>query len=170
MTSTTTAPSLVALAFGDVAPEFANTRKVLERVVDEDLDFRPHEKSWTLSDLATHVATLPWWGTHICTNDEIDLAGFPKQEPARSGSELLAKFDATAAEFTAALAALPDEALGHTYTARVGDHVIAAMPKAATLRGFMVNHLVHHRAQLTIYLRLRNRAIPGLYGPSADES
>lgn len=168
--ATSAASSPARLAFADVEQELAGTRRVLERITDEDFDFTPHAKSWPLGRIATHVATLPWWGTHICGHEEIQLQGIPAPETARTRDELLARFDATAAEFREALAGVGDDALGRTYTVKFGEQVLMAAPKGVMLRTMTLNHLVHHRAQVTMYLRLRERPVPGLYGPSADET
>lgn len=158
------------IAYPDLEAELANTRRVLERVPMEQAAWRPHEKSFPLGSLATHVARLSYWGTLTTQGDEFDLASTPiPSKPAASREELLALFDETSAAFRQALAEVPDEALSREWTLRMGDHVIFKLPKGTVLRTSVISHIIHHRAQLTVYLRMLNVPVPGLYGPSADE-
>jgi uncharacterized damage-inducible protein DinB len=149
--------------------EMRNTRRALERVPADRLDFRPHELSWTLGELATHVAYLPRWVTVALTTDELDLADTPPNRAVGSTDELLAAFEANIAKGTEALSSSSDETFGSPWTLRKDGHVVFTMPKAAVIRSFVMNHIIHHRGQLTIYLRLVGAKVPGLYGPSADE-
>jgi uncharacterized damage-inducible protein DinB len=149
--------------------EMAGTRKVLERVPDEHLDWRPHEKSWTLRDLATHVATLPRWLGVTLTSSSFDYLTMPRQAPATSRADLLARFDALVKEGRERLTTSSPEAWQQTWTLTAGDRQIFSLPRTASFRTFLMNHLIHHRGQLTVYLRLLNTPVPGLYGPSADE-
>ena len=155
-------------------PEFdhetANTRRLLERVPMEKGDWKPHPKSTALAALATHVATLPGWVKPTIQQDSIDLANAAPPAPATTREELLALFDRSVAEGRAALAAADNDALMQPWSLRSGDRVFFTMPKAAVLRSFVMNHSVHHRAQLGVYLRLNDVPLPGMYGPSADES
>lgn len=165
-------PSLLrSLALGDVDSELANTRRVLERLPESRWEWRPHPKSWTLGGLGTHVARLPHWGVNVVTQPEFDLASIPTGigPVVESAAELLALFDANAAAMRAALAGIDDEALGAQWTLRNGAHVIMQMPRALALRSATVSHMVHHRAQLGVYLRMLDVPVPGMYGPSADE-
>lgn len=165
----TAAPSLGRLALGDLDHEIANTRRVLERVPDEHLAWKPHARSFSLGDLAAHVANLLYWQIATLTRDEFDLAA-PFDRPAMdSRAKMLEVFDAQAAELRRTVDATDDAALMKPWTLRHGDHVIFTMPKLAVMRGFGISHLVHHRGQLTVYLRLLDVPVPGLYGPSADE-
>jgi uncharacterized damage-inducible protein DinB len=154
-------------------PEFdhetANTRRLLERVPMEKGDWKPHPKSAALAALATHVATIPGWIKPTIQQDSIDLANAAPPPPATTREELLALFDRSVAEGRAALAAADNDALMQPWSLRSGDQVFFTMPKAAVLRSFVMNHSVHHRAQLGVYLRLNDVPIPGMYGPSADE-
>ena len=170
MTAPAATPPLAQLAFGDLAHELANTRRLLERVPDGNDDWRPHDRSMTLGRLASHVADMPWFTHVIVARDELDFAkGDYKQPTARTTAERLAHFDEGAAALTQGVAGLDAEALAFTWTLRSGDHVILQMPRGALIRTMGINHLVHHRAQLGVYLRLLGVAIPGFYGPSADE-
>ena len=149
--------------------EMAGTRRVLERVPDEHLDWRPHEKSFTLRELATHVATLPRWIRVFLTTPEVDYLTLPKTEPGTSAADLVARFDALVDEAREQIAGSSADAWEEEWTLRFGEEVVFALPRAAAYRSFVMSHLIHHRAQLTIYLRLLDVPVPGLYGPSADE-
>jgi uncharacterized damage-inducible protein DinB len=153
--------------------EMANTRKSLERVPEDKLGWKPHPKSGTMGWLATHVASLPSWATETMANDSLDLApnGVPHAPtvPAKSREELLALFDKNVAAGRAAIAGASDEQFFKPWSLLSNGKTLMTMPRAAVLRGFVMNHLIHHRAQLGVYLRLNDVAVPGLYGPSADE-
>jgi len=154
--------------------EMQNTRKVLERVPDEKWGWKPHEKSGTLGWLAGHVATLPGWATMTINTEEFDYAPLNgkssyQQPKTDNRKELLAAFDKEAADARAALASVSDQEIMKTWKLLAGGQEIFAMPRIACIRGMVMNHLIHHRAQLTVYFRLLNVAVPGLYGPSADE-
>lgn len=149
--------------------EAANTRRLLERVPLEKGDWKPHPKSASLAALAIHVATIPAWIKVTIEQDSIDLANAKPPAPVASREELLAAFDRSVAEGRAALAAADNDALMQPWSLRNGEQVFFTMPKVAVLRSFVLNHEVHHRAQLGVYLRLNDVAIPGMYGPSADE-
>lgn len=153
--------------------EMASTRKVLERVPVENSDFKPHPKSGSLGWLAWHVADLPHWVVETVNKDELDFApvGVPRPAPPKveSREALLASFDQKVAAARAAIAGVSDERLAGSWTLKAGGHTIFTMPRAAVLRSFVMNHLIHHRAQLGVYLRLNDVPVPGMYGPSADE-
>jgi uncharacterized damage-inducible protein DinB len=153
--------------------EMQNTRKALERCPDEKWNWKPHEKSGTLGWLAGHVGTVPEWITMTINTQELDYApvGGPSFEPPKitNRKELLAAFDKAAAEARAALAGVSDAELMKDWTLLAGGQKIFAMPRVACIRGMCLNHLYHHRGQLTVYFRLLGVAVPGLYGPSADE-
>lgn len=162
--------SLVAAALADLEHEMANTRKMLERIPEGQLDFTPHDKSWPLGKLASHVADFGEWGAMTLNSSELDLAEpSPPRAPLKTAGDFVAKFDAGHADFKAALASVTDEQLMQTWTLRHGSHVILAMPRLGVLRSMVISHMIHHRAQLSIYYRLVNVSLPGLYGPSADE-
>lgn len=153
--------------------EMQNTRKVLERVPDDKWGWKPHEKSGTLGWLAGHVGTVPEWITMTINTEELDYAPVdgPKFEPPKIGNrkELLAAFDKGSAEARAALASVSDQDLMKGWKLLAGGKEIFTMPRIACIRGMCMNHLIHHRAQLTVYYRLVGVPVPGLYGPSADE-
>jgi len=153
--------------------EIANTRKTLERVPEEKLDWRPHAKSGTMGWLAGHVANLPSWAALAISQDSLDLApgGSPPPQlpPPRSRRELLESFEKSAAAARAAIAGASDEHLLKPWSLLKAGATVMTLPRIAVLRSFVMNHLIHHRAQLGVYLRLNDVPVPALYGPSADE-
>ncbi len=153
--------------------EMAGTRKVLERCPEDKYGWKPHPKSFSMGSLATHIANNPSWGADVISKDSFDVApvGAPpyKEDPAATRAELLAKFDANAAAMRAALAGASDEDLMKEWSLLAGGKVLFTMPRIVCLRSFVMNHGVHHRAQLTVYLRMNDVPVPALYGPSADE-
>jgi uncharacterized damage-inducible protein DinB len=150
--------------------EMANTRKALARVPTDKLDWAPHAKSMTLGKLGTHLATLPGWTNVTIGTSGLDLAEpFEQPKPATS-EELLAIFDNTVADARTALAGASDETWFQPWALRNGEQTIFSLPKIAVMRGFVLNHIIHHRGQLTVYLRLNDIPVPSIYGPSADEA
>jgi uncharacterized damage-inducible protein DinB len=150
--------------------EMAVTRRVLERVPASDNDWKPHARSFGLGALAAHLANIPTWMGFTLTTDDLDLAGSPPPREVHATTEaLLAQFDQNVAEARRHLAAVSDAELMRPWTLRVGDHVLFTQPKAAVLRSFIFSHMIHHRGQMTVYLRLRDVPVPSVYGPSADE-
>ena len=154
--------------------EMKNTRKVLERCPDEKWSWKPHEKSGTLGWLAGHVATMTAWLPMTINTQEFDYApvGGPSFEPPKIENRkvLLAEFDKGVAEARAALSNVSDAEMLKNWRLLAGGQEIFTMPRAACIRTMILNHIIHHRAQLTVYFRLLNVAVPGLYGPSADET
>lgn len=155
----------------DFDNEMRGTRTTLERVPVDKPDFKCHDKSMPLGKLAMHVASLPRFGVAILTTPSMDLAtaNFPRLE-LESREQLLAQFDTLAAEARAALVKSSDEHLQQNWKFSFGDKVIADVPRSVIYRGLFFNHLIHHRAQLGVYLRLNNLPVPPLYGPSADDT
>jgi uncharacterized damage-inducible protein DinB len=158
---------------GEFDSEMQNTRKALERVPDDKWNWKPHEKSGTLGWLAAHIGTVPEWITMTITTRELDYAPVngPAYEPPKISNqkELLAAFDKCAADARAALAGASDQEIMLSWKLLAGGQEIFTMSRLACVRGMCLNHLYHHRGQLTVYLRLLNIPVPGLYGPSADE-
>jgi uncharacterized damage-inducible protein DinB len=154
-------------------PEFDHemtvTRKLLERVPEEKLGWKPHAKSYSLGQLAQHVATIPMWGSVTLNQADVDLTGNPAPVEARSRQELLDTFDGHVAATRAALVGKSDGEFMAPWALRRDGHVIFSMPKASVWRSFVMNHLIHHRAQLSVYLRMQDVPLPSMYGPSADE-
>jgi len=158
------------LLLQDFDMEMANTRRTLERIPEDKPDYKPHEKSMPMGKLARHVATLPKLGTFILTTPSLDLTTAKWPEMTFSTREkLLADFDALAAEAHAALAAASDADLAAPWKFSFGEKVISNGPRSLAFRHMFFNHLIHHRAQLGVYLRLNDVPVPGVYGPSADE-
>jgi len=153
--------------------EAATTRKFLERVPESKYDWKPHEKSMTLGRLAGHVAEMGMWGQMTAAMNEIDIAPVG-QEPykacvATSSKQLLEEFDKNTAAFKSALPKVTDAQMMEPWSLKSGGNTIFTIPRVACLRGFVLNHNVHHRAQLGVYLRLLDVPVPQTYGPSADD-
>jgi uncharacterized damage-inducible protein DinB len=160
------------LLLQDFDIEMAMTRRILERVPEDKPDFKCHEKSMPLGKLAMHVATLPVFGTKILTTPSMDMAAPGHSWPDmtfRTRDTTLTAFDAAASEARAALAASSDADLAAIWKFSFGDRVLSNCPRSLAYRHMFFNHMVHHRAQLGVYLRLNDIPVPGLYGPSADE-
>lgn len=153
--------------------EMTTTRTTLERIPDDRFDWKPHEKSMTMGGLATHVSNIPSWAVNAVTHDSLDVAppgGEPfRIEPATTRAELLERFDASVAQARKAIAEASDEDLMQPWTLLAGGRTVFTLPRVAVLRSFVMNHLIHHRGQLSVYLRLNNLPVPSIYGPSADE-
>lgn len=153
--------------------EMAGTRKVLERVSDDDWAYKPHAKSFSMGDLAGHVATIPEWLVSILRDATFDVCpgGVPVEFPRpASAREALAAFIEGVKASRTALSATTDAAFAEPWSLLENGKPYFTLPRAAVVRSFAMNHLIHHRAQLTVYLRLRDLPVPALYGPSADES
>lgn len=150
--------------------EFATARTHLERVPEDQPDFHPHEKSMTLSRLAGHVAEIATWTNTALDTDELDFAaGEYTPYIMTTREDLLATFDKNIAAAREALAAASDEMMMSPWTMRSGDEIYMTIPKVAVVRSWVMNHMIHHRAQLGVYLRLLGVPVPQSYGPSADE-
>ena len=152
----------------------ANTRRALERVPEDRLGWQPHPKSWSMGNLATHLANLPSWTNIAVKENQLDLAPGgvepPRLPPAASRQELLQRFDENVKAARACLADASDPELLAPWTLLRAGTALFTMPKVGVLRSFVFNHIVHHRGQLTVYLRLNDVPVPSLYGPSADEA
>jgi uncharacterized damage-inducible protein DinB len=153
--------------------EMSVTRRLLERVPDGQFDWKPHERCMLLGRLAEHLAEMPGWIVETITKDKTDAASgtTPVDHPApRTRDEVLALFDRNVKAGRAALAGRTDAELMAPWTLNVQGKTLFTMPKATALRGFVMNHIIHHRGQLSVYLRLQNVSLPSMYGPSGDES
>jgi uncharacterized damage-inducible protein DinB len=146
-----------------------NTRKILECVPDGKFDYQPHPKSMTLGRLATHVAELPSWARFTLDREVLEMTPDWKPNLAASRAELLELFDKSVVEAREKISAASDEDWRKIWTFKFGGKTIFSMPRSAVMRGTVMNHLIHHRAQLGVFLRLNDVEIPGMYGPSADE-
>jgi uncharacterized damage-inducible protein DinB len=157
-------------------PEFdretASTRQLLEIVPAADANWRPHPKSTPLGELAAHIAVIPGWGRYVLERPELDLGSSENASVAAltftTVKELLERFDRNVRETRTALAAASDSEIGMTFALKNKGHTIFALPRAAVLRSFVLSHMIHHRGQLSVYLRLRDVPLPSIYGPTAD--
>lgn len=152
--------------------EMGLTRRLLERLPEGQFGWKPHERSMTLGRLAEHLAELPMWGKVSIAESGIDMAtGRPDgYQPPTTRAAVLAMFDQNVAEARAALTGRTDAELMAPWTLSAQGKEVFTMPKAAVLRSFVMNHIVHHRGQMSVYLRLHDVPIPSMYGPSADET
>jgi uncharacterized damage-inducible protein DinB len=162
--------SMSAALLPEFDQEAASTRKMLEAVPAGKWEFKPHEKSWTMGQLANHVANLMTWTGPTLEQDSIELDGFEPPPVANNPAELLKMFDAYRDAARASIAKASDQTMMSPWSLNEGGQTMFTMPKAACLRGFMMSHTVHHRAQLGLYLRISGAKVPGMYGPSADET
>ena len=161
--------NMIQLLSQELEKEAVTTRKMLERVPTDKLGWKPHEKSMTLQALATHVAELPGWVTMTLATDELDFANNPYQPVVINNTkELLEYFDKSLADGRSSLTVATEDQLLPNWTLRNGDQVYSVSTKYEVIR-MTLGQMIHHRAQLGVYLRLLNIPIPGSYGPSADE-
>ena len=164
---------LAELLLPEFDEEMTATRRVLARVPDGRSSWKPHPKSMTLCRLATLVAELPGWAVNAITHDELDImppgGPPPKFEALESTARILDLFDRNAAAARAALAKASDAEFQKPWAFKVGGRTVATNPKFTVYRRTVLNHLVHHRGQLTVYLRLNDALVPAVYGPTADE-
>ncbi len=160
------------LLLQDFDSEMSNTRRTLERLPEDKPDYKPHDKSMPMGRLAMHCATLPLFGTYLIEDEGMDLAA-PKHPQAdlnfTSREQCLKQFDENAAKCRAAIAGASDEQLAAVWRFSFGEHPISNDSRSSSFRSICFNHLIHHVAQLGVYLRLNNVPVPALYGPSADE-
>lgn len=163
--------TLAQIFWTEVKHESANTRKLLEVIPFDKADFKPHEKSMSLMQLSKHVTEITGWWKECLVNDELDFAkDSGERKQINSIEELLAHHDTLVANAEKILSNMPDEAFAKPWTMRSGEQIFFTMPKSAVVRTWCLNHLYHHRGQLTIYLRLLNVPLPGMYGPTADSA
>jgi uncharacterized damage-inducible protein DinB len=153
----------------ELQQEAQTTRRVLERVPDAHLGWKPHAKSMTLGQLAMHVATTPGGVAEIAAQPFIELPEFEQPAATRS-AELIPALEESVAKANRLLGGMDDAALAVTWKVMNGGQEVMAMPRGAVLRAIMLNHWYHHRGQLSVYLRLLGVPVPSIYGPSADEN
>jgi uncharacterized damage-inducible protein DinB len=153
----------------DFDHEMATTRRLLERLPDDRLSWKPHAKSMTLGGLATHLCTIPQWGGRILDDPSFDLLALPgTRDEQHSRAGILAAFDETVRRTRAAMDKT-DAELQSPWSLRRGDQEVFTLPRIAAVRSFILHHIIHHRGQLSVYLRLNDIPVPAIYGPSADE-
>ena len=161
--------SLAQQFIAEIQQEAAATKRLLAIVPWEKGDYKPHEKSMTLKRLASHVAEINGWWKECLVQDELDFAkdsGKPKEY--NSTADIVAWHDELVQKAVAILQNTPDEEFAKPWTMRQGEQIFFTLPKAVVVRTWCLNHLYHHRGQLTVYLRLLDSPLPGTYGPSAD--
>ena len=154
--------------------EMANTRECLSRIPDDKLDWKAHEKSWDLRSITTHLANMPKWTVMTMAESSFDMQPEGEdpttEEPIDSIAGALEMFDANVAAARDAIANASDEDLLTSWSLLKAGEEIITMPRIAVLRSFIMNHMIHHRGQVSVYLRLNDIPVPALYGPSADET
>jgi uncharacterized damage-inducible protein DinB len=151
--------------------EMGTTRRLLERTPEAEFAWKPHDRSMTLGQLAGHIATIPHWCDAVLRHTVFDIAtaGDTRPKQPASVAELLAEFDRKVKAAREGLAAAGDSEMLAPWTFKQGDREIFTMPRVAAIRSFVMNHLIHHRGQLSVYLRLKDVPLPSIYGPTADE-
>lgn len=163
--------TIAELLLPEFDQEMATTRRMLEAVPDDKLAWKPHAKSFSMGDLASHIANTVSWAEPTMTRTMFDLGTVSREEmtkAAKSRAELLSWFDANV-QSVRVLLDKPDADYFVPWTLKHGDNVFFTLPRYTCMRSFVLNHIVHHRAQLGVYLRLNDVPVPGAYGPSADE-
>lgn len=159
---------------GEFDREMTNTRRTLERIPDDKFAWKPHVKSYSMGALAAHIAFIPHWAKVTIEQTQFDVnppGGQPVQPPPlKNRAEVLTFFNKGVAEARAALLAVSSQNLLVPWSLLSGGKAVFTMPRIAVLRSMIMNHMVHHRGQLTVYLRMNDLPVPALYGPSADES
>ena len=166
--------SIADAALPEFDQEMTNTRKVLERVPDAHTSWKPHPKSWAMGELAVHLASLPMWTTVTLKQTEVDLnpPGGPGFTPPvfTSTADALKMFDENVKNGRAAIAGSSDADFMVPWSLKKGGKTVFSLPRVVVLRSFVLNHIIHHRGQMTVYLRLKDVPLPAIYGPSADDT
>lgn len=169
MTATYDAATAMRLALGDLEAELAGTRLVLARLPQDRLSWKPHEKSFSVMELGIHLANLLQWLVATIRDSEFDMAAAPDRDVPETVAALLELYDRRVEETREAAANMTVDDLLSDWTLRNGDHVIFTQTRSLVLRGFVLSHMIHHRGQLTVYLRMLDIPLPPVYGPTADE-
>jgi len=150
--------------------EGSQTKRILERISIDKFDWKPHAKSKTIGELAIHVAQIPSWTSRILVASDFNLATFKRDVPQINSTDDLVNISAENTQKAVDdLQKATDEDMMAMWALRAGDHVVFSLPRVASIRSMSISHLIHHRGQLSVYLRLLDIPVPGLYGPSADE-
>lgn len=162
--------SIAASVLPEFDQEMATTRTMLERVPETRAEWTPHPKSWTLGELASHIGNLPRLGLIAMEADELDISATGSGNTPRFDSTaiLLRTFDENVRRARSAIESASDSDMMEPWTLRKAGKTIWTLPRAAVLRSFILSHMIHHRGQLSVYLRLNDVAVPPVYGPSAD--
>lgn len=152
--------------------EVSSTRKLLQAIPEKDIAYKPSETSWTMGELAQHIATIYYWYVGTLTQDVYDMATDRLERGAPSDiNATLALFESNVEKARAALKTLTEEKLQANWTMKVGEHVVLGpMPRGIVARGFLFNHIYHHRGEMIVYLRATGNKVPGMYGPTYEES
>ncbi|MDY0096317.1 MAG: DinB family protein [Candidatus Vecturithrix sp.] len=162
--------SLLDPIIAELQHEAATTRKLFERIPDEQFDWQPHQKSMSVKNLTNHLAQIYNWCGYIVNQDELDIATAQfERKMAGATQELLALFDENVANAVELLKQQDEQHVLKTWTFRNGEQIIFALPRMSVIRTMVLNHGIHHRGQLSVYLRLLNIPLPPMYGPTADE-
>ncbi len=161
--------SIAAGMLDEFDHEMALTRTVVEHVPNDKLDFKPWDSAWTMGELMTHLVNVPQWATTTIETEVLDFAKIPPREALSSVDIALSEYDQTVKRARDLIAKASDDHLLADWTAEAGGHHVMTLPRAAVLRSFVMNHMIHHRAQLGVYLRLAGARVPAVYGPTADE-
>jgi uncharacterized damage-inducible protein DinB len=162
--------SLADTLIMELEQEAQTTRRVLARVPDDKLTWKPHPKSMCLGELAQHVATIPGSISGMASLDGYDVENFTAQPQPESAVALVATLDRNVAQAKAALSATVDADMMTSWSFRMGGRPLMTLPRIGVYRTILLNHLYHHRGQLSVYLRLLDVPVPSIYGPSADEN
>lgn len=163
--------NLTQLFLSELQNEASKTRKMLEAIPSDSLNWKPHEKSMPLGKLGTHTGEMTGWLRLILKADELNFATLDYKPPIiNDNADLLTVFDSNLADAINVFEEVNDEAVyQETWKLKNGEYLISEQPKHVAIRSLVLNHIVHHRAQLSVYLRLLDIPVPGMYGPSADE-
>jgi uncharacterized damage-inducible protein DinB len=162
--------SMTEPILAEMAHEMATTRRLLERLPQEQLGWKPHEKSMTLGRLASHIAEIPGWVSEIVDREGFDVGASGYVPPTvATVAQILEMFDRTTRLAAEAVRRQTAERLMATWRLTKKGQLVVEMPRVGVIRTFLLNHLIHHRGQLSVYLRLRNVPLPSIYGPTADE-
>jgi uncharacterized damage-inducible protein DinB len=170
-TTATSSNNIANSLIAELENESKTTRKVLERVPTEKFDWKPHERSMEMIRLATHVAEMHNWTKNTVEDPELDFAKFADYKPfvPKNTAELVEHFEKNLALAIESLKKASDDIWHEPWSLRNGDTIYFTMPKIVVMRSMVLNHIVHHRGQLSVYLRLNDIPVPEMYGPSADE-
>ena len=162
--------TLGQILMAELKHEAVSTRKMLERIPADKLAWKPHEKSMSLEHLAGHIVNMFSWTNVTLKQDELDFAKSDyKPKSYAEASELVADFDKNIEDAVETLSNISNEEMAQTWTMRNGEKIYFTMPRTAVMRTFVMNHIIHHRGQLSVYLRLLDVPLPSVYGPTADE-